>query len=383
LKRYFLFACFICLLNIGFAQSDSLPVKITIDKSNTGDSIWLLVAINKYDKTSSLMFTASLQNKAVQDTFFFPVIDSVSNFCLVFPASIHDNLLLQAWFYPGIFKVSGVINNAKKKSPIKAILITDNAQIYNKEITPGNGNQFSLPALVFENQASLAFNYTDDSKWKSHPDITLTVKPTAVDFKQGVFSAMIKHVDEAGNKQSAEVITATDSIVNSIKVDKKYKELKGVEVSATKKRNVEKFNEEYSTGLFNDGSERIIDCLDNKDILSYPDCISYLQGRVPGFTIGTDVETGGMLAKWRGQEVKAFYIDEIPVDLEQVLILNTSEIAMLKTYPPPFFGSSNGAGGAIAVYTRRGEYGTDKTTLRWLFNIKGYSPQVNVLFNKD
>ena len=329
------------------------------------------------------MFITTLQNAAVQDTFFLPVFDIVSDFCFVFPSSIHDNLILQAWFYPGIFKVSGVVNNGRKKSPIKAILITDNAQVYNKEISLQHGNEFSLPSLVFEKQASLAFNYADDRKWQSHPNITLTVKPTAPDFKQEVFSTIVKHVDEAGNEHATEIAAVNDSIINAVTVDKKYKELKAVEVVGTKKNKVEKFNEEYSTGLFNDGSERVIDCLDNTEILSYSNCISYLQGRVPGFTVATDSETGEIVAKWRGQKVKAFFIDEIAVDIEQILTLNTSEIAMLKTYPPPFFGSSNGSGGAIAVYTRRGEYSTTNSRLNWLFDIKGYAPQVNVLYKKD
>lgn len=382
LKRYFLFSCFICLFNTGFAQTDSLPVKISIDTQDGSDSIWLSVAIAGYAKPSSLMFIATLQNAAVQDTFFLPVFNEVSYFCFVFPADIHDNLLLQARFYPGIFKVSGVVNNAKKKLAIKAILITDNEKIYNKEIIVQQGNQFSLPPLVFEKQASLAFNYVDDSKWRSHPDVILTVKPTAADFKQAVFTAMVKHVDEAGNKQLPQIITVNDSIDNPIKVDKKYKELKGVEVVTNKKKKIEKFNEEYSTGLFNDPSEKVIDCLDNPGILSYPNCLNYLQTQVPGLSIGNDPEAGSMIVKWRGQQVKAFYIDEIPVDIEQVLILNTSEIAMLKTYPPPFFGSSNGSGGAIAVYTRSGEYSTTGSRLNWLFEIRGYSPSVNVIGDK-
>ena len=47
-----------------------------------------------------------------------------------------------------------------------------------------------------------------------------------------------------------------------------------------------------------------------------------------------------MIVKWRGHETKAFYIDEIRVDIEQLLGVNTADIAMLKVYPPPFFGSS-------------------------------------------
>ena len=87
---------------------------------------------------------------------------------------------------------------------------------------------------------------------------------------------------------------------------------------------------------------------------------------------------------WRGKEMSAFYIDEIAVDLEQMLGMNTADIAMLKVYPPPFFGSSNGSGGAIALYTRRGEYGSTRANdKKWLFTVKGYSPPVYVLFEEN
>ena len=91
-----------------------------------------------------------------------------------------------------------------------------------------------------------------------------------------------------------------------------------------------------------------------------------------------------MLVKWHGHEMKAFYIDEIPVDLEQLLSVYPSDIAMIKVYSPPFFGASgNGDGVAVAVYTRHGEYRrVDTNSNKWLFTVKGYASPVYVLFEK-
>lgn len=324
------------------------------------------------------MLVATLENTQLKDTFFIPVIDSLAQYCFVFPDSINDNLFLRAYFFPGIFRVSGEVNRPKKSSPVEAIFITDNNRVYNKTISLLNDNQFILPALVFEKQASLAFNYVDAKKWKSHPDISIKISPTAVDFKELVYSTEIKRLNNTTTGKTLNTLSP-DSLDKVKNPDSKFKTLKTVEVVGIKKSEIQKFNEEYSTGLFNDGSERVIDCLNNTDILSYPDCISYLQGRVAGLNI---VYNGGeIVVKWRGNTMKAFFIDEISVDIEQITGVNPAEIAMIKVYPPPFFGALNGDGGAVAIYTRRGEYlKQSNNNVQWLFKVKGYTPPVQVLF---
>jgi hypothetical protein len=381
-KKSFLLLCLLLLFINCFPQSGNPPVKITLEKAITGDSLWITVSINAYTKPSSLMFVASLENTQAKDTFFLPVIDSVSYYCFIYPLSIRENCLLQAYFSPGIFKIAGIVNDHKRSSGIKAILITDNARVYNKEIAIKADSRFELPSLVFEKQASLVLNYTNDNKWKTHPDVAISVSPALKDFTELVFSSEIKRVNGQNAEQPGKKNIINDSLENGVKADPKYKDLKGVQVAATRKKNIEKFDDEYSTGLFKDPSERVIDCIDDNSILSYPNCINYLQIQVPGLNISTS-QFGDMIVKWRGHEMKAFYIDEIPVDLEQLVGVNTADIAMLKVYPPPFFGSSSGDGGAIALYTRRGEYGSPGSkTNKWLFTIKGYAPPMNNLFNK-
>ncbi len=381
LQKKNLISFFVLLFTLPcFAQLDTLPVKINLYKNVTGDSLWITVSINTYTKPSSLMFTASLENSTARDTIFLPVIDSSAAYCFVFPASIQKNLLLQAYFTPGIFTISGVVNNQKKALSVKAILITENEKIFNKEVDLMDGNHFILPSLVFENKASLAFNFGKPNKGKDHPDISLITRPLVSDFNELIFSSSIKRIDETKNSLPS---NANGGIEPDTTTDSKYKLLKEVKVTGIKKSRIERFNETYSSGLFKDANERVIDCLDNNNILSYPDCISFLQTQMAGiqFTIQND---GDRVIIWRGKEMSAFYIDEIAVDLEQMLGMNTADIAMLKVYPPPFFGSSNGSGGAIALYTRRGEYGSGRANdKKWLFTVKGYSPPVYVLFEEN
>lgn len=381
LQKKNLISFFVLLFTLPcFAQLDTLPVKINLYKNVTGDSLWITVSINTYTKPSSLMFTASLENSTARDTIFLPVIDSSAAYCFVFPASIQKNLLLQAYFTPGIFTISGVVNNQKKALSVKAILITENEKIFNKEVDLMDGNHFILPSLVFENKASLAFNFGKPNKGKDHPDISLITRPLVSDFNELIFSSSLKRIDETKNSLPS---NANGGIEPDTTTDSKYKLLKEVKVTGIKKSRIERFNETYSSGLFKDANERVIDCLDNNNILSYPDCISFLQTQMAGiqFTIQND---GDRVIMWRGKEMSAFYIDEIAVDLEQMLGMNTADIAMLKVYPPPFFGSSNGSGGAIALYTRRGEYGSGRANdKKWLFTVKGYSPPVYVLFEEN
>ena len=330
------------------------------------------------------MFTASLKNPALRDTFFLPVIDSVSLFCLIFPAHINDDLLLRAYFSPGIFTIAGQVNSHKKDSAVKAILITENKKLFNKEIALNGSGQFTLPPMVFENKASLVFNYINSPRSRNHPDITLNEYPFSLHFDQLIFSEEINYSVETANTSTNKTADTAKSKQNAVAAADNYKTLSEIKLKSIKKSNIDKFNDTYSTALFKDPGERVIDCLDNEYILNYPDCLSYLQTQMAGLSINTG-HYGDMILKWRGHEVKLFYIDEIQVDMEQLLGVNTADIAMIKVYSPPFFGASgNGDGGAIAVYTRRGEYRrADTNGNKWLFTIKGYSPPVRVLFQRE
>jgi hypothetical protein len=83
------------------------------------------------------------------------------------------------------------------------------------------------------------------------------------------------------------------------------------------------------------------------------DVLHYLQGMVAGLQL--QMSHGQWVLTWRNAHPQ-LYLDQIPVtDVNRISNMPMSDIAYVKVFRPPFFGAAGGgAGGAIAVYSRRG-----------------------------
>ncbi|MBC7873278.1 MAG: TonB-dependent receptor plug domain-containing protein, partial [Ferruginibacter sp.] len=121
---------------------------------------------------------------------------------------------------------------------------------------------------------------------------------------------------------------------------------------ARAKSQEEKLNEEYCTGLFKSAEGTILDVSSSTNAGGYTNVLDWLQGRVAGLQIYTS-GTGVTIPVIRGT-VPGIYIDEIPVSLNSLGILNINDIAIIKVIKNPFYGGFNGSGGAIAIYTLGG-----------------------------
>jgi hypothetical protein len=110
-------------------------------------------------------------------------------------------------------------------------------------------------------------------------------------------------------------------------------------------------DEKYSTGLFSGGDATTFDLTDDK-MIGAQDIISYLQGRVAGLQISGSGASATM--SWRGATPDLF-VNEMRSDMDMVVNIAVVDIAMVKVFRPPFFGSAGGgSGGAIAIYTKKG-----------------------------
>jgi len=129
--------------------------------------------------------------------------------------------------------------------------------------------------------------------------------------------------------------------------------LQEVIVRTKVKTAIQIMDEKYARGLFSGSDAFSFDMLNEKFIPI--DVFAYLQGRVPGLQIsGIGAQTS---INWRGATPQLF-LDEMPSDVNMIANLPVPQIAYVKVFRPPFFGASGGgAGGAIAIYTRRGNDG--------------------------
>ena len=131
--------------------------------------------------------------------------------------------------------------------------------------------------------------------------------------------------------------------------------LKDVVVTAKAKSPLEVLDQKYSNGLFAGGDAYQFDLTNDTRASGMLSVFDYLRGSVPGLTV---TQGGGGASNyqlsWRGGTPDVF-LDENKADVSMVSNLPMSDIAYIKVFRPPFFGSvGGGAGGAIAVYTKRG-----------------------------
>lgn len=352
-------------------------MNISCQRVGTTDTLWMNVEMGKTDRPGTLMVVASMKEQDLTDTLYYPIVQVSNEFDIIVPhENVKGNIDIKAFFTPRIFQVAGVVNSRKITDSLMAFVFSNNNIIFNRVLPIDETKQFHLPSLVFENNASVFFNFAN-SKKRVKPDISIRQFPTLAEFRDSVFatSLLLTLPDTAivnGAKSDSAKLFATDP---------KYKSMAAVTVTAKKKTITDKYKEEYVSALYHSIMEKEFDCLTNDEILGYPDAISFLTSRIPG--LQTNMDSAGMGLSYRRETVKAFYIDEIQVDIQQIQILDVGTIALIKYIPPPsFIGAADASGGAVVVYTRRGDYirqgGEDNN---WLFTIKGYTPAEHVLFS--
>ena len=116
---------------------------------------------------------------------------------------------------------------------------------------------------------------------------------------------------------------------------------------------LEELNEKYTSGLFRNVHSTDFDLEnDNANVSGYLNILNWLQGRVAGLQV---YNYRGMQIPVIRNYVAQVYVDEMRVDPSFLNMLSVNDIALVKVIKQPFMGGFNGAGGAIAVYTKRGE----------------------------
>jgi hypothetical protein len=135
-------------------------------------------------------------------------------------------------------------------------------------------------------------------------------------------------------------------------IARKVKTLEAVTVKARTKSKQQVMDERYTSGFFSGGDAISFDLTDDVTAMGAMNIFTYLQGRVAGLQITTG--GGGTTLSWRGGR-PALFLNEMPVDVQQIESLPVTDIAYVKAFRPPFFGATGGgAGGGIAIYTKKG-----------------------------
>jgi hypothetical protein len=137
--------------------------------------------------------------------------------------------------------------------------------------------------------------------------------------------------------------------------DARAKTLVAATVIGHAKSEKEKLDERYASGMFSGGDGYTYDLINDPFASAMPDIFTYLQGKVPGLQITPGSGPGGTPSlSWRGGR-PGLYLNEMQVDAQQLQTVSVTDIAMVKVFRPGSgVGFGGGAGGTIAVYTKKG-----------------------------
>ena len=152
----------------------------------------------------------------------------------------------------------------------------------------------------------------------------------------------------------------------------KIKILETVTVMGKKISLAETLDKEYASGLFRSGNAKIFVTADDPFAQSSISVLDYLRGKVAGLQISTNGADGGSITR-RGSNTDVF-LNEMSTDIGLLQSTPMTDVAMIKVFDPPFFGASGGgAGGAVAVYTKKGTGGNTRVQGLNSTTLHGYS----------
>lgn len=384
MKRILLSVFTCLLLAVAIAQPKQAKEGLTIQLNKyilqPGDSLAVTAAykdaggkvMNLPLATLELIFENEQGNRT---RLRWPMINGQASGKLYLPDSLpRGKYTVLAGLQQRFFEVVGKIQNVKNGGSLQAMLLTKTGDWDTQEVPVEPDGTFTVRNWLFEDNAVMAFSWLKNS---SQPlDIRIS---TRLDSTYEPFAITGQNF-YIGNPPTAVRVNELSKAIQpdaAVFADQGAL-LPGVVVKGTNKSRAQQFNDEYSSGLFKSGDERIVSILDDPSAISFPNIFSYLQGRVAGLQIYSAGFNGGR-AIWRGNPV-TFFIDEVRADPQQVANIPVADIAIVKAYPPPFFGApGGGSGGGIAIYTRRGGEAEYLSADKHVFRVKGYTPSTTVL----
>lgn len=238
-----------------------------------------------------------------------------------------------------------------------------------------NKGEFILKDLYFFDTARLYYQFNNDKEKRltstasfnfRNNFLTVSDKPLT-----GLKSFLKPVVPDTSVQKKNEVLTKLKQ--NDFFEGRKVKELEAVKVTARIKSPEQKMDEEYASGFFSGGDGYTFITADDPLAKSSLSVLDYLRGKVPGLQISTTGPDGGSLS-WRGSATSLF-LNEMNTDVSMIQSTSMNDVAMIKIFRPPFFGAAGGgSGGAVAVYTKKGEQANSSVKGLDFISVSGYSP---------
>ena len=157
------------------------------------------------------------------------------------------------------------------------------------------------------------------------------------------------------------------------------KMLTGVTVRAKKKSVIQELEDKYASGLFAGFSERTMDLTHVDAPITDLTIFDYLMYRVPGLQVQRDGIDYRIFyrqmanASSMGEIPMTLFLDEMQTDAQVISSIPPNDIAMVKIFNSFAGASGNGAGGVMAIYTKKGSDQYDASNTENQISYRGFS----------
>jgi hypothetical protein len=368
--RWLFLLLLVLLGNTAAAQpKDSITVELNKTSFVPGDSIGMEISLHNYTtvaRTASIQLWIENIKTGRRWKYRYPLVNGYLAATLAIDSSLPSgvyalNFLLQKTF----FKLTGTVKNRyKKDKEINYVMISKNKQMMMGAVPISETDQFTVKNLLFQDSAFIIFSRVKQKR----NDLLIDIE-TSLD-SAFVPSAIHTQLIRIGNEENLQPLTAAYAFTADNTVYKII--LPEVVIKTRSTKRLEDFQNENVSGAFTAGDAIVLDGLGSDEMANAPDFYTYLTTKVGGLRIVIDNENGNRSLVWRNQPVEMF-INEIRLEPDLPFLINPSDIALIKIFRPGTqVASDASAGGAIAVYTKTGDY--NKAGNRsYSFYITGYT----------
>ncbi|MBC7721011.1 MAG: hypothetical protein H7068_03255 [Pedobacter sp.] len=234
----------------------------------------------------------------------------------------------------------------------------------------GQDGSFTLTGAIFFDSIRVFYQYLGDKKLEKKSELVFNngfLKP-----QFSAINANLWMFNDTLETQRARYLSQKQAELERLMAKTNLQE---VIVKSKSKTPMDILDEKYTTGFFSNGDAKQFDLRNDGRATASQSIFDYLQGLVAGLQI-TPSPDGKYSLNWRGGSPD-LYLNEMKVDIDQVINTPMTDIAYVKVFRPPFFGSAfGGASGAIAVYSQKASdvnAFTDKNSNLENQYIEGYS----------
>lgn len=256
---------------------------------------------------------------------------------------------------PGYITLEGVAYMKGTKKPFANkdlfVIMGSMAKGQNTFITKTNDKgQFSIDSLLF--QGTVRFYFMEPRGKKSqYIDIVLTKDTVTI----------LPHASMEGWSEDASEMKVVNLAYDANAVAMAEGDLlEEVTLEVRKKSPEQIVDERYSSGLFSGFATRTLDLVSSDQVITEPTIFDYLIARVPGLSFTANgpeyvlYYRQGPSASSLGPIPMTVFLNEVETDPSLIAAIPPNEIALVKVFGTFAGAFGNGAGGAMAIYTKKG-----------------------------